>query len=209
MMATQLLLIRHGSTAWNKECRYCGFSDVGLNDNGRVQAGRLRRRFRSQSVDKIYSSDRKRAIQTADIAFKGYSVEKISDLREINFGIFEGMTYKEILMKYPDIYKKWIKDPFKTVIPFGESLDIFKRRVVKAFKKIAAEHSNQSIVIVCHGGTIGILMTHILKSGDFWKHIPDSASLSAVEVENKKFKIRLFNDISHLSGIKIDPVKFK
>lgn len=207
-MTTKLILIRHGSTDWNVKQRYCGFVDIALNNKGKIQAKRLRRRLENKTVHKVYSSDRKRAIQTAGIIFKGYDIEIIPDLREMHFGIFEGLTYKQIMNKFPEIYKKWIKNPFETVIPSGESLDILNKRVVKAFKKITLRHPNQTVAVVCHGGTISAFINHILKSKDFWKHIPQSASLTVMELKNNKFKINLLNDISHLSGIKIDAVKF-
>ncbi len=208
-MTSRLFLIRHGSTDMNKQRRYCGFLDIGINSNGRMQVRRLKTWFKGQLVDKVYSSDRKRAIQTAGIIFKGQKVKKVNGLREMHFGIFEGLTYQEILKKYPDIYKKWINNPLETTIPKGESLSIFRKRVVRAFKDIIAKHKNQEIAIVCHGGTISAFITYILKSRDFWKHIPDSASLSLLEAENRKFKVEFFNYTRHLAGIKIDPVKFK
>ena len=208
-MATKLFLIRHGSTDWNAKQRYCGFVDIALNNKGKAQAKRLCKRLKNETVHKVYSSDRKRAIQTAGIVFKGYDIEKIPDLREMNFGIFEGLTYKQIMKNFPDTYKKWIDNPFETVIPSGESLTILKKRVVKAFKKIILRHPNQTVAVVCHGGAISAFINHILKSKDFWEHIPQSASLTLLELKNNKFKINLLNDISHLSGIKIDAVKFK
>ena len=165
--------------------------------------------MKNQFVHKVYASDRKRAIETAGIAFRGYDIERIPDLREMHFGIFEGLTYKQIMHKFPQIYRKWIKNPFRTVIPSGESLTILRKRAVKALKKILLRHPNQTIAAVCHGGTISAFINHILGSRDFFKHIPDSASISIVELRNKKFKICLLNDISHLSGIKIDAPKFK
>lgn len=208
-MATKLFLIRHGSTDWNVKQRYCGFVDIALNNKGKTQARRLHRRLRNQAVHKVYSSDRKRAIQTAGIVFQGYDIEKVADLREMHFGIFEGLTYKQIMKKFPDTYKEWIGNPFETAIPSGESLAILKKRVVKAFKKIILRHPNQTVAVVCHGGAISAFINHILKSKDFWKHIPQSASLTLLELKNNRFKINLLNDISHLSGIKIDAVKFK
>ncbi|MBU0503721.1 MAG: histidine phosphatase family protein [Candidatus Omnitrophota bacterium] len=208
-MPSRLFLIRHGSTDMNKQRRYCGFMDIGINSNGRMQVRRLKARLKSLTVDKVYSSDRKRAIQTAGIIFKGEEVGKVSGLREMHFGVFEGLTYQEILKKYPVIYKRWIDEPFNTIIPKGESLNIFQKRVVRAFKDIIAKHHDQEIAIVCHGGTISAFITYILKSRDFWKHIPDSASLSVLGAEDGKFKVEFFNDTRHLSGIKIDPVKFK
>lgn len=208
-MATRLFLIRHGSTDWNVKQRYCGFVDIALNNKGIAQARRLKKRLQDETVHKVYASDRKRAIQTAAIVFKGCPIEKVADLREMHFGIFEGLTYKQIMKKFPDTYKKWISNPFKIVIPRGENLDILKKRVVKAFRRIILRHPNQTIAVVCHGGAISAFINHVLNSRDFWRHIPLSASLSILELHNKKFKIRLLNDVSHLSGIRIDAVKFK
>ncbi|MDD4979934.1 MAG: histidine phosphatase family protein [Candidatus Omnitrophica bacterium] len=208
-MATRLFLIRHGSTDWNVLQRYCGFINIALNARGKIQAKRLQRRLKNETVHKVYASDRKRAIQTAEIVFKGRDVEKVADLREMHFGIFEGLTYKQIMEKFPRIYKKWAGNPFANAIPSGESLTILKKRVVKAFKRIILCHPNQTIAVVCHGGAISAFINHVLKSKEFWKHIPDSASLTIMDAKNKKIKIRLLNDISHLSGLKIDAVKFK
>jgi len=208
-MPAKLILIRHGSTDWNVEQRYCGFVDIALNKKGKAQARRLHNRLKNETVHKVYSSDRKRAIQTAGIVFNGYDIEKVTDLREMHFGIFEGLTYKQIMKKFPSTYKKWIENPFETIIPSGENLSILKKRVIKAFKKIILRHPGQTIAVVCHGGTISTFINHILKSKDFWKHIPQSASLTILELKNNKFKINLLNDIAHLSGIKIDAVKFK
>jgi len=208
-MATKLILIRHGSTDWNVEQRYCGLVDIALNRKGKAQSGRLHRRMKGETVHKVYASDRKRAVETAGIVFKGYDIEKIPDLKEMNFGIFEGLTYKQIKKKFPDTYKKWINNPFETIIPRGESLNILEKRVVKALRKIILRHPDQTVAVVCHGGAISAYINHLLKSKDFWKHIPQSASISIVKLENNKFKIKLLDDISHLSGIKIDAVKFK
>ncbi|MBU1998803.1 MAG: histidine phosphatase family protein [Candidatus Omnitrophota bacterium] len=208
-MATKILLIRHGSTDWNAQQRYCGFLDVELNNKGRLQARRLKKRLSVENVDKVYSSDRLRAIETAKIIFPEDVIHLVEDLKEISFGIFEGLTYKEILKKHPQNYKKWVADPFNTAIPQGESLNIFKKRVLKAFNKVSKEHAGKSIAIVCHGGVTSVLINSVLKANDFWKYVPDSASLSILEKENSKFKLSLFNDIAHLKGIKIDRVRFK
>lgn len=206
---TKLILIRHGSTDWNVKHRYCGFFDIALNSKGKAQAKRLRKRLKNEIVHKVYSSDRKRAIQTAGIIFKGYDVEQVPDLREMHFGIFEGLTYKQIIKRFPAAYKKWISNPFETIIPSGESLGLLKKRVIRALKRIILRHPNQTVAVVCHGGAISAFINYILKSTEFWKHIPQSASLTILEVKNKKFKICLLNDVSHLNGIKIDAVRFK
>lgn len=197
-MATRLILIRHGQTAWNLEKRYCGFVDIGLNAQGINQSKCLSTRLAGEEIHKVYSSDRKRAIQTAEIALNARVSEKKPDLREVHFGVFEGLTYKEIMQKYPEIYIKWIENPFSVVIPEGEDLRDFKTRVVNAFTDIACSNQDKTVAVFSHGGVISIFINYILKTTDFWDKIPNSTSLTMVEYENRQAKIKVFNDTSHL-----------
>lgn len=197
-MATRLLLIRHGQTAWNLEKRYCGFIDIDLNSKGINQAKCLSKRLTGEKIHKVYCSDRKRALQTAEIVLKARNPEKIPDLREIHFGVFEGLTYEEIMEKYSEIYMKWIKNPFSVVIPKGEDLHDFKARVITAFKDIIALNQDKTVAVFSHGGVISMFVNDILKTNDFWNQIPDSTSLTVVEYENGQAKITAFNDTSHL-----------
>lgn len=197
-MATRLLLIRHGQTLWNAKKRYSGLINIGLSKIGRLQAAKLRKRLKDRPIHKVYASDRKRAIQTAQIAFAGIEIEKVPDLREVHFGVFEGLTHKEIMQKHPLIYKKWLKDPFSVIIPEGESLKDFKRRVTGALKKIILLNRNKTVAVVSHGGAISVFINSILKKRGFWAQIPASASLSIIEFKNDKPEILLFNDTAHL-----------
>ena len=197
-MPTKLILIRHGETDFNRKKRYSGFKDIPLNSKGKRQAGKLHKRLKDDEVHKVYASDRSRAMQSARIVFKDRLIESLAGLREIHFGIFEGLTYKEIMKKYPVVYKKWLKDPFRVKIPGGESLIDLRIRVVRELKNIMAKNKNKTVAVVCHGGPISIFVNHILRSKDFWKYIPKSASLSIIEHKNGKSKIRSLNDTLHL-----------
>jgi len=199
-MPTRLILIRHGATEWNLKKRYCGFMDIGLSNKGKKQAKKLRHRLKKEEIFRVYSSDRKRAIETAKIVFKRIKIERIPALREIHFGIFEGLTHKEILKRYPGIYKKWLKDPFSIDIPGGEKINNFRKRIVKAFRRIIKVNKNKTIAVVCHAGVISIFINNILKSKGFWSRIPSSASLSVIEYRNVQPKIHLFNCTKHLNG---------
>lgn len=198
-MPTRLILIRHGQTAWNRKGKYAGFTDVGLNETGRRQARKLRKRFKEEEIHRVFSSDRRRAIETAAIVFKGRRVETEAVLREIHFGRFEGFTHREILKKYPVVYSRWLRDPFSVKVPGGESLTVFRRRVLGGVKKIISRYPGKTIALVSHGGVISALMMHVLKTKNFWRCIPDSASVSVIEFENGKTGIKVFNDVSHLS----------
>lgn len=100
-MITKLFLIRHGITQWNKEKRYCGYKDVLLSKQGKMQIIKLGRKIKSTNFDSIYSSDRKRALETKNILFGSRYYRKIKALREINFGVLEGLKSEDILKKYP------------------------------------------------------------------------------------------------------------
>lgn len=200
MERTKLILIRHAETEWNSTRRYCGHKDIGLSDRGKQQAKKLRKILTKKIIHRVYASDRKRAIQTAKIIFNGtMKIEKIKDLREINFGCFEGLTHEQVTKKYPQIYQKWLRDPHKNNIPGGEKIPDFKKRIVSAIKKNIALNHDKTTALVFHGGSISIFLTSILKKDKFWQYIPRSASISIVEYKKGKAKITLFNDISYLN----------
>jgi len=90
----ELLLIRHGETDHNKELRFTGFTDIPLNSKGREQAANLKDKFMSEGITSIYSSDLKRAAETAEIISGACRMEITPALREMNFGIFETLTYE-------------------------------------------------------------------------------------------------------------------
>lgn len=190
----KFILIRHGSTRWNEEKKYCGITDTPLSKKGLAQARKLKKFFKDRSVDIVYSSDRKRAIQTARIIFGRRDLVVLPGLKEIHFGDFEGKTHKEILQENPVTYRKWLKDPFTVKIPGGESMRAFKKRVLETLKQISLKRSGSTVAIVCHGGVIGQLICHIKKSGRLWKNIPRSASMTIIKHGRRGFKIIKFND---------------
>lgn len=197
-MLTRLIFIRHGETIWNKQKRYCGCRDIDLSKDGKFQALRLREKLKNSRFDKIYCSDRKRALTTAKIIFGKTRIIKDKKLREMSFGVIEGLRHKEIMARYADIYKSWLKDPFKNHIPKAENLNSFKKRVASAIGKIVRDNGGKTICLVCHGGTISIFIAGILKRRNFWSYIPGSASISILEYWEKKPKIKVFNETTHL-----------
>jgi broad specificity phosphatase PhoE len=197
-MATRLFLIRHGTTKWNKERRYCGYKDVALSNEGKAQARKLEKSLKDINFDRIYCSDRKRALQTCRIIFNRARITKVKGLREIHFGVLEGLHHKEIMAKYAFAYKKWLKDPFKHNIPRAEPLPIFQRRVQASLKKLALLNPGKNIAVVCHGGVIGVFVSSILRAKNFWGHVPAATSVTVVEYKKGKPRIKQFNDIAHL-----------
>ena len=209
MTLTKLVFIRHGITEWNKQRRYCGCKDIGLSSQGKAQALRLRKRFKGFEFERIYCSDRKRALQTCSILFgNGFGNRKpnhglaarsdfikVKGLREIDFGVLEGLRHEEILKKYPKFYKEWLADPYKGRIPEAEPMRVFKKRVHGAIKKIIQANRGKTIAVVCHGGVIGIFVSSLLKCRNFWRYVPSAASVTVMEHKNNKLKLKTFNSI--------------
>jgi len=197
-MNTKLVFIRHGITAWNKQKRYCGRVDVGLSREGRQQAKKLALALKGACFDKIYSSDKKRALETCRIIFGKGKFTKAKGLREINFGVLEGLRHEAIMKKYGKVYTDWIKDPHKHHIPGAEKLCDFKKRICGQVNRICRANPGKTVAVVCHGGVIGIFVTSILKTKNFWQRIPKATSVTVVEFKKDKPCIVKFNDIAHL-----------
>lgn len=194
----RLFLIRHGQTAWNLKNKYCSFTELSLNAEGIRQAQRLYLRLRKENFNSVYSSDYKRALHFAQIVFKGQAIIKSSELREMNFGIFEGLSHSEIMKRYGQIYKKWLDNPFKVDIPKGEPIINFEKRINRILKKIVSSCKDKTVAIVTHGGPIKLIIADILELKNFWHINVDLASVSLIEFKRNEATIVLLNDRSHL-----------
>lgn len=142
---TTLLLARHGETDWNREGRWQGWADPPLNETGRGQARELADQLRQTPFDAVYSSDLKRALETAEILAAPHGVPVLVDsgLREIDVGSWSGLTREEIRERFPD-----------GVRPDGETHDEHVARTRAALTRIARDHPGGRILVVGHGGTI-------------------------------------------------------
>jgi len=160
---TRLILIHHCETDYNLQNRYCGFNDPVLNNKGIWQSKRLACRLKDVKMDKIYSSDLKRAYQTAKIIFKSNTIEKLKDFREMNFGLFEGLRYKDIIKRYRKLYGDWLCNPLKVKIPGGEGLIDLSKRVKERLSIIFAQREYGTIALVTHGGPIRIILCEALR----------------------------------------------
>lgn len=153
----KLIFIRHGQTDWNLQGKIQGSYDSVLNDTGIKQAMELSEKLLNldYKFSKIYTSPQKRALKTAEILSEYSNIDyfPIEDLKEINMGKWEGLSWEEVEMKYPTEYREWYLNRQYTKTPDGESYDDMLKRVLKAIKKIIAEN-NDDVVIVSHSAII-------------------------------------------------------
>lgn len=155
-MKTTVLLIRHGETEWNTLGRFQGCTDIELSREGIRQAGLLKERLNGD-FDYIYASPLIRASETAKIIAENTNKEVISapEIREINFGEWEGLTVHEIREKYPDVFNAWRTDKKESYICGGDlSIHNAADRATKCILDIVSKHKGKKIAIVAHGGII-------------------------------------------------------
>ncbi|MGB9660567.1 MAG: alpha-ribazole phosphatase [Moorellaceae bacterium] len=199
---TRLYLIRHAETEWNNSGRYQGHIDIALSLQGRRQAALLRDRLREEKLVAVYTSDLKRARETAVIIAEphGLPVVEVPDLRELNFGLWEGLTYQEIAACYTKDLEEWLAHPAVKQIPGGESFAQVQKRTSGVITKIIAEHPGEKVAIVSHGGT---LLTMVLSClgldlDRIWHFRLDNASLSILDCFDGRYILTLFNEVHHL-----------
>lgn len=158
---TELLLVRHGETDWNVESRFQGHADPPLNDTGREQARALADELARQRIDAVYTSDLARARETAAIVAARLGVDVVlrRELREIDVGEWEGLTWDDIDARFPNGRRRWEERGHGW--ERGESYDQLGERVVAALREIAAAHPGGRVLVVGHGGTIRSARAHV------------------------------------------------
>ena len=164
---TEVWLIRHGETPWNVERRVQGWEDIPLNGTGVGQAQALGRhlahlRTAGTEFDAIYSSDLKRAHQTATIVSESLGMEPRLEpgVRERNYGVLQGLDFTSMHEHQPEAAAIWRSREPEATLPGGESLGAFHRRVVGAVDALASRHPGERIVVVSHGGAMDIMWRH-------------------------------------------------
>jgi broad specificity phosphatase PhoE len=153
----KIYLVRHGESTGNLNRTFCGHTDVELTPNGVMQAQNMAKLFENIDVEKIYSSPLKRAHNTAmEISkIKNMDIEVNDLLKEINFGVFEGLKWDEIEEKYPEDAKKSIVNNINFEYKNGENYNDVLKRVTKFFQDFT-----DNSIIVAHGALIRIILSY-------------------------------------------------
>ncbi len=151
---TRIYLIRHGQVVGHENPSYNGHADVALTEFGVSQYHQLRERLAGEGITACYSSDLSRCAIGAAIICKSLGITPTLDprLRELNIGIWEGMTWSEIVEKYPDEWSGRLADIVNYRVPQGENLLDMAGRAVPALREIVAAHRGENVLIVGHGG---------------------------------------------------------
>jgi alpha-ribazole phosphatase len=162
-VTSRLVLVRHGEPDESVlGCCY-GRLDVSLSPRGRAQMRHTRRRLADAPIAAFYSSPQRRSLESAHIlAARRGSVSTCEGLREMNFGDFEGLTYREIAERFPALYEQWMSAPTAVTFPGGEPFAGMVLRVREALDRIRAAHRSRAVVVVSHGGVNRIALVSAL-----------------------------------------------
>lgn len=197
-----LMLVRHGETEWNVQRRYQGQSDVPLSEIGNRQAESIAGRLAGQEIDAIYASDLKRAWQTAQVIAAQTGLDVISEprLRELKFGILEGLTFEEAEEKYPEMITAWLDD-FNNTPERAETIDMFNARIVSLLDDLKRKHDEQVVLLVGHGGSLSEILHVVLglSPEKRWYIQMENASLSEVLIADDYVALNRLNDTCHLA----------
>ncbi len=202
---SRLLLVRHGITESNTARRFAGYTDVEMSTDGYSQVERLRDRLVNEKIDAVYSSDLKRALVTAGVISSGHNVDIVPcpELREVNYGNAEGLTFQEISSRYPDVAELITNFNLRLKFPGGEGFEGFIERVIEFLDRLNKHAPSETILIVSHSGPLRTLVCHLLgiDQDHWWQIRCDNASLSIVDTYPRGAILTLLNDTSHLREV--------
>jgi broad specificity phosphatase PhoE len=200
---TTTILLRHGDTRLSPEHRFSGLRDVPLSANGARQARAAACRLAAGApIDAVVSSPLQRAVATAAIAEDELGLTAVidDDLRETDFGEWDGFTLAEIQQRWPTAAEVWRRDP-EQAPPGGESFAATAHRVNGACDRLLRDHGGQTVLVVSHITPIKILLCQALgvPLGTLYRLYFGSACINEIQWHGRGFaSVHRVNDTSHL-----------
>jgi len=204
-MGLRLVVLRHGSTEWNRERRYQGCVDTRLSAEGQAQAEAAADALAGRSLAAVYASPLARAQETARAiaARHGLSVLTAPAFREICLGVWEGHTVSEVKARFPELYSAWRDRPHTLELPEGESLAQVRERALEGLAALRSAHDGEAICLVSHGVTIRLLILEALGLAPerLWSIHVDAAGISELEYRDGWTTVERMNILAHLDRV--------
>ena len=204
-MTTRFLLVRHGQTAWNKDVRFRGTTDLPLSELGIAQAQRVAEWLRDEPIQAIFSSPLKRAVQTAQPLADALRlpIQTRNSLISVDYGEWQGHTPQEVSARWPDLYRIWMRSPDLVTFPGGESLPIALNRAVEMLDELSQAHPDQTVALFSHEIVTKALMLHLLgmELSAYWRIPQDNGCINAFSYEPSRRSLIYLNDTCHLKGL--------
>jgi alpha-ribazole phosphatase len=202
-MGLKLYLVRHGQTDHSRENAFCGALDAPLTADGHRMAEALAEHWGHLPLQAIYASNKTRAIHTATPIAKrlGLTVKVDADLREIEYGKWEGLGEEQVQGDQPGAFKAWQDHPDLISPPGGENAVQIAARANAAIARIRAAHSDGAVMAVSHKATIRILVCSLLgiPVGEFRRRIAQPvAAVNVIEFKATGALVHLLGETAYL-----------
>lgn len=201
----EIILARHGETAWNVEEIFRGRLDTELNETGVKQAQLLAEYLSRSDVKAVYSSPLRRALQTAEMIAGYHRLEvKITPrLTDFDFGEWQGLSHNKVKDRYRGLYEKWVNHPDRVKIPSGESLQDVRKRATGVVEEIINRTTGGSVVLVAHRVVNKVLICALLglDNSHFWDIRQDTGAITVFTLEKGRCILTRHNDTSYLASL--------
>ncbi len=203
---TQLFLVRHGRTGWNKEQIFRGTKDVPLDAVGREEALLVGERLKGERITAVYSSPLSRAKETAEAISRFYNLEVqvLPGLNDLNFGEWEGQSLTAVKRQFPDLYQQWLQEPHRVIFPKGEGLGAVRSRAMGAVEEIIERHPEEAVALVSHRVVLKVVICALLglDNSHFWNIGQDTTAVNCFHHQDGRWIAALLNDTCHLKGVR-------
>lgn len=201
---TQIILLRHGQTTWNRENRFRGQANPPLDETGLAQAEATGRYVAARwPLRAVYTSPMGRAQQTAEAVARhqGLITQVLVGIADIHFGEFQGLLSREAQARYPDLYQAWHTVPHTVQFPGGESLERLRQRAMAAVHQAIVRHTGERIGLVAHTVVNRVILCGALEIGleHFGQWAQDTCAVNLLEWDGRRFVLGLVNDTNHLA----------
>jgi broad specificity phosphatase PhoE len=199
----RLILIRHGETACNLEDIWHGWDECELTERGLEQAAAVGARLAREPIAAVYSSDVRRALQTAQAIAAPHGLSPIPDpgLRERKAGDFEGKSISEVLDRYPAVWEERAADFWGWSPPGGETFRQVLDRALAVVERLRREHDGQTVAVVSHMGVVRALISRL--GGIPIERTYDapfpSTGVSVFTTREGTFHTEMLNDAGHVA----------
>ncbi|MHB9075333.1 MAG: histidine phosphatase family protein [Desulfobaccales bacterium] len=206
----QIILVSNGNTPWDKDKIFQGSKDILLDDLGREEAWALGKWLKDENIHAVYTSPLSRARDTA-IAIARHHDLKVLDLpglADLSYGDWEGVPWKEVKVKYADLYQQWETAPHTVCFPNGEPLAVLRTRTLGAVEEVVQRHPDQTILLMAHRAVNKVLIAAFigLDNSNYWRIAQGTTAINRFHLledgrrVGKTWYITSINETCHLRG---------
>jgi broad specificity phosphatase PhoE len=199
---TQIILVRHGRTPWNKDKIFRGTVDVPHDEVGREEARLAGEWLKTETIHAAYCSPLSRARETAEsiAVHHGLPVQDLPGLTDLCYGDWQSVPLAEVKKRYAELYRQWETAPHTVRFPGGETLDEVRQRALAAVEEVLRRHPGQTVVLAAHRVVNKVLILAFigLDNSHFWRIGQDTTAINRFTWTGGTWNIMAVNDTCHL-----------